>query len=75
MKKTAICFIALCVLLVVFSPVTVIGQEEVYRGNVSSRIFHSSDCRYYNCSSCTAKFDTREAAIKAGYRPCKICKP
>lgn len=73
MKKTASCIIALCFLFVVSLPAN--GQEEVYRGNVSSRVFHSSDCRYYNCSSCTATFKTREAAIQAGYRPCKICKP
>ena len=46
-----------------------------YHGNVQSKIFHKSSCRYYNCKNCTEKFETREQAIKAGFRPCKVCKP
>lgn len=46
-----------------------------YHGNTSSMIFHQSSCRYYNCKNCTMDFNTREAAIAAGYRPCKVCKP
>ena len=46
-----------------------------YHGNVSSKIFHGPDCRYYDCKNCTAIFNTREEAINSGYRPCKICKP
>jgi hypothetical protein len=46
-----------------------------YHGNVSSKKFHSASCQYFNCSNCTAVFQTREAAIKAGYVPCKICNP
>ncbi len=44
-------------------------------GNVQSRIFHAPHCRYYACKACTAVFATREAALKAGYRPCKVCRP
>lgn len=47
----------------------------VYSGNRSSRKFHSPDCRHYDCKRCTAKFKSREAAIKAGYKPCGICHP
>lgn len=46
-----------------------------YSGNTSSGIFHSSSCRYYNCKRCTAHFSNRNAAIQAGYRPCKVCRP
>lgn len=46
-----------------------------YSGNTSSGIFHSSSCRYYNCKNCTAHFSNRNAAIQAGYRPCKVCRP
>lgn len=46
-----------------------------YHGNVRSHIFHGPSCRYYSCKNCTRVFKTREAAIAAGYRPCKICKP
>ena len=51
------------------------NQEIIYHGNISSKKFHRPSCRYFNCSSCTAKFLTREDAIKAGYVPCKVCNP
>ncbi len=47
----------------------------VYQGNRSSKVFHKSSCRFYNCKSCTAEFNSRQAAIDAGYRPCGVCKP
>ena len=56
-------------------PVTASDKSSVYHGNAKSRIFHTLKCRYYNCKSCTAVFKTQQEAIKAGYRPCKICKP
>jgi len=46
-----------------------------FHGNIKSKVFHRQGCRYYNCSNCTAVFDSRERAIGAGYRPCKICSP
>lgn len=46
-----------------------------YSGNTSSGIFHAPSCRYFHCKRCTATFTSREAAIQAGYRPCKICRP
>jgi hypothetical protein len=46
-----------------------------YHGNSVDHIFHKPSCRYYNSKNNTAIFKTREEAIKAGYRPCKICKP
>ena len=50
-------------------------QKQVYHGNTDSKIFHQSSCRYFNCKNCTKVFDSRDAAIDAGYRPCKVCKP
>ncbi|MBN1253946.1 MAG: thermonuclease family protein [Deltaproteobacteria bacterium] len=47
----------------------------IYHGNTQSHIFHGPGCRYYNCKSCTAVFRSREEAINAGYRPCKVCNP
>lgn len=47
----------------------------VYSGNTRSGIFHSSGCRYFDCMRCTARFSSRDAAIRAGYRPCKVCRP
>jgi hypothetical protein len=46
-----------------------------YHGNVKSKKFHRAGCRHYYCQHCTAVFKTREEAIKAGYAPCKICRP
>lgn len=50
-------------------------EEIVYHGNVRSRVFHHPRCMHYNCKNCTAVFYSREEAIKAGYRPCRICNP
>ena len=46
-----------------------------YHGNTQSNIFHGPSCRYYNCAHCTKIFKTRQEAIDAGYRPCKVCHP
>lgn len=46
-----------------------------YSGNTNSGIFHAAGCRYFSCKNCTAHFSSRDAAISAGYRPCKVCRP
>jgi len=46
-----------------------------YHGNVKTKKFHRPGCRYYSCPNCLARFKTRDEAIKAGYYPCKVCKP
>ncbi|HEX6160179.1 MAG TPA: hypothetical protein VF111_08445 [Thermoanaerobaculia bacterium] len=51
------------------------APEVSYRGNTNTHKFHRKGCRYYSCPNCTAKFATREEAIKAGYRPCGTCDP
>jgi len=53
----------------------VVADQIIYHGNTKSKIFHKPDCRYYNCKACTAQFSSRQEAIDAGYRPCKICNP
>jgi micrococcal nuclease len=47
----------------------------VFHGNQKSHVFHKPGCRYYNCSNCSAVFNSKEEAMSSGYRPCKICKP
>ena len=47
----------------------------IYHGNTSSKVFHQSSCKAYNCKNCTEVFQNREEAIKAGYKPCGTCKP
>jgi endonuclease YncB( thermonuclease family) len=44
-----------------------------FRGNVKSRVFHAPGCQHYSCASCTAVFETREAAVAAGFRPHAEC--
>ena len=50
-------------------------QSGGYHGNASSRVFHQSSCKDYNCKNCTEVFNNREDAVMAGYRPCGMCKP
>lgn len=52
-----------------------VAQEALFHGNAKSYIFHRQGCRFYACAACTAPFATREAAVAAGYHPCKVCKP
>ncbi|WP_229591617.1 Ada metal-binding domain-containing protein [Pseudodesulfovibrio sediminis] len=51
------------------------AASSVYHGNRNSHIFHQPACRYFNCKNCTVVFSSREQALNAGFRPCKICKP
>lgn len=46
-----------------------------YHGNVKTKKFHQPSCRYYDCKNCRAVFYSREDAIRAGYVPCKVCRP
>ncbi len=49
--------------------------EGDFHGNTEGHIFHKSSCKFYKSKNSTAIFKTRDEAIKAGYKPCKICKP
>lgn len=83
MKRVLLIFICLVVLWGWGFPSTTIHaaaspQQKavtVYHGNSKSYIFHGSGCRYFYCKNCTRVFKSRSAAISAGFRPCKICKP
>lgn len=44
-----------------------------YRGNPTTKVYHNSECKHYNCKKCTVVFKSAKAAQKAGYRPCGIC--
>lgn len=56
-------------------PEPIVSNSSEYHGNRKSYKFHDSGCRYFNCKNCTMIFQSRSAAVKAGYIPCKICKP
>lgn len=51
--------------------------EASYIGNCHSAIFHYEDCRFGSRTKEVNRvyFDTRDEAVDAGYRPCKVCKP
>lgn len=56
-------------------PSSVSAVSGVYHGNLRSQIFHCPGCSSFDCPHCTVVFRTREAALKTGYRPCRICRP
>ena len=51
------------------------SAAKAYHGNAQTQKFHKPGCKYYDCEDCTQTFPSSEAAIKAGYKPCKVCKP
>ncbi|MCF8032899.1 MAG: hypothetical protein K9K66_07795 [Desulfarculaceae bacterium] len=51
------------------------AQDVAYAGNVKSKSFHQPGCRYYQGADCTTSFASRDEAVEAGYKPCKVCKP
>lgn len=48
-----------------------------YIGTSTTRKFHRATCRYVKriLSHHKVYYKTRQAAISAGYTPCKVCKP
>jgi hypothetical protein len=56
---------------------TTIVTSVKYVGNSNSKKFHISTCSYVSQMSADHRvnFSTRQAAIKAGYIPCKVCNP
>ena len=44
-------------------------------GNTESSVFHKPECNFAKSKNCTAVFNTREDAVKEGYKPCRICNP
>jgi hypothetical protein len=42
--------------------------DNTYHGNIKSQVFHTPNCKDYNCKNCTVKFRSTEEATKAGYR-------
>jgi hypothetical protein len=54
---------------------TSVGQ--VYWGSIKSNKFHYPSCKWIKKikPENLVEFKTREDAIKAGYKPCKECRP
>jgi micrococcal nuclease len=51
--------------------------KAAYVGNRRSKVFHRSDCKWAKEISPANRmeFGSREEAVKAGYRPCRVCRP
>lgn len=61
-------------LLFVFA---LVAMAFAYIGNARSGIFHYDGCQYVYRMKNSNKvyFDSREDAVDAGYRPCRVCRP
>lgn len=74
-RRGTVAVIAIGLAIALLCAAVVSVADQPYHGNTESKIFHKPTCRYYNCKNCTRVFFTRQAALEAGYRPCKVCKP
>ncbi len=52
-----------------------VGQSNAYHGNPDSMVFHRDGCRLYSPGIDGPAFDSAQAAVDSGYRPCGICNP
>jgi competence protein ComEC len=51
-----------------------VGSSQ-YIGNKNSKIFHQTSCHTLPAEKNQVYFSSRDAAVNAGYRPCKNCDP
>lgn len=66
--------LAVSIFLLLFVPITLAGE---FWGSKNSNKYHYPDCRWAQKikPSNLIKFNSPEEAQKAGYIPCKVCKP
>lgn len=65
----------LCVAALLIAPCADIALAAgEYHGNPTTKVYHNSGCKHYNCKKCTVVFKSAKATQKAGYRHCGICK-
>lgn len=57
------------------APIKPIAADIQYIGNKNSKVFHLPSCKSLPSAENQVKINSREAAIKDGYKPCSICKP
>jgi len=50
-------------------------SEASYIGNLRSKVFHRPSCSSLPAEKNRVSFDTRDEAIRQGYRPCRNCSP
>lgn len=74
MKK----ILTLCAAALMIASAAPSVSAAAYIGNVNSMIFHYENCRFGGNRIKEVNriyFSTRDEALSAGYRPCKVCKP
>lgn len=49
--------------------------EYAFVGNLNTKKFHKTTCRYAPAQENAIWFTTREEAVEKGYDPCGVCKP
>lgn len=54
---------------------TVLNGNTKYMASKSSKVFHSSNCRFAKTIKNGTEYATRQQALNSGRRPCKQCKP
>lgn len=52
---------------------TATEPKELYHGDVVNHVFHAPGCEEFNCKNCIAVFKSKQAALRAGYKPCAAC--
>ncbi|MFZ0428419.1 MAG: thermonuclease family protein [Acidobacteriota bacterium] len=48
-------------------------RQGTLHGNTRSRVYHSSNCEYFDCRNCSVVLNSRLDAEKQGYRPHWAC--
>ena len=51
------------------------SEPTKYIGNTNTKVFHKESCSHLPSEVNRIVFDTRDAAISAGYSACGVCKP
>ena len=64
-------FVLTLALLAATPGMTAQAEWPAYRGNVKSRIYHNSGCKYFNCKACTVPLASPQEARTKGFRPAK----
>ena len=72
--KVLIAIITLAIFSIVFLSV---AADYKYVGSKNSNKYHNPDCKWAKkiSSKNMVTFKTAQEAVKAGYVPCKVCKP
>lgn len=61
--------------IITTAPIVPVTTEQYYIGNINSKVFHKTTCSSLPLPKNQVRFNSREEAIKAGYRPCQRCNP